>query len=447
MTKVFYCSTLFGAMTLSAAIDAGCFGAHDERRLLIVSTNSVIPEITPAVDEVPAFDALRGRFDDVVSWNDVVAPLHPADWSPRASEVPMLARMVCARFALSEVSELVVESIAVAPARTIARLVRDCPITVFSDGLMSYGPTRDALPVDISGRLRRVLYLDLVPALEPLLLREYGVAVEAVADSAFARVLAELPAPAGAAQAHGCPVILGQYLAAIGIMTPIEEAALHDDLLRALVAGGHRHVVFKPHPAAGLKQARQLRVCAADLGVRLTVVGDAVSAEAWFRDARPELVVSCFSTALLTAAHYFGLPVATMGCPAALERITPYENSNRIPTTIVDAVVPELRPDGSRSVPPALDVAALVRAVGFCMQPKRHPDLRPGAAEYLQRNGSERYFKRRRLEATGLLTPPIQRSPSVARARRLARLALARGARSASGVRRYPLVAALSRRS
>ena len=65
MTQVFYCSTFFGAMTLSAAIDAGCFGAHDQRRLLIVSTNSPIPEITRAVDQTPGFDALRERFDEV----------------------------------------------------------------------------------------------------------------------------------------------------------------------------------------------------------------------------------------------------------------------------------------------------------------------------------------------------------------------------------------------
>ena len=43
---------------------------------------------------------------------------------------------------------------------------------MFSDGLMGYGPTRDALPGDIGGRVERVLYLDLVPWLEPLLLRE-----------------------------------------------------------------------------------------------------------------------------------------------------------------------------------------------------------------------------------------------------------------------------------
>ena len=406
MTQVFYCSTFFGAMTLSAAIDAGSFGTHDQRRLLIVSTNSPIPEITRPADQTPGFDGLRDRFDDVVSWNEVIAPLHPADWTPRSSDVPMLSQLIGTRLGLSDVTELVLESVAVAPARTIAGLIRDCPISVFSDGLMSYGPTRDALPTDVRGRLRRVLYLDLVGGLEPLLLREYDVDLEAVPADAFARVLAALPPAPAAQDALGCPVILGQYLSAAGLITSLEEAELHNELLAALVSRGHGHVVFKPHPAAGSVHARSLRVAAAEFGVQLTVVDETVTAEAWFRDARPELVVSCFSTALLIAARYFDRPIATMGCVTALERITPYENSNRIPATIIDAVVPELFPDGSLLLPPARDVAALVRAVGFCMQPKRHPDLRRGAAEYLQANGSARYFKRRRLEATGLLSTP-----------------------------------------
>lgn len=411
MTQVFYCSTFFGAMTLSAAIDAGCFSGGDGRRLLIVSSNAAVPEVTVRVDHTPGFETLRGRFDEIVFWNELIAPLHPSDWSPGAAELPMLSRLVGARLGLDVVSELVVESIAVAPARTIAGLLRDCPITVFSDGLMSYGPTRDALPTDIGGRVRRVLYLDLVPFLEPLLLREYDVKIEAVPRAAFTRVLAQLPEPPGAVAARGGPVIIGQYLSAVGIGTRDDEASLHADMLRALAARGYGHVVFKPHPAAGTGQVRRLRAVAAQLRVQLTVVEDSVSAEAWLRVARPELVVSCFSTALLTASCYFDLPVATMGCAAALEQLTPYQNSNRIPVTLVDALIPELDIDGTIIPPVPADVAQLVQAVGYCMQPLRNPDLRESAVGYLREYGSARYFKRRRLEATGLVpTPRLQRA-------------------------------------
>ena len=429
MSQVFYCSTLFGAMTLTAALDAGCFGRRDGRRLLLVSTNTAVPETTVRVDHAPGFETLRDRFDDVIHWNDLIAPLHPSGWTPEPAQIPMLSRLIQSAMAVEDVDELVVESIAVAPARTIARLIRDCPITVFSDGLMSYGPTRDALPSDISGRLRRVLYLDLVPSLEPLLLREHDIEVEVVPPAAFSRVLARLPEPPEARGARGCPVIIGQYLAALGIGTRDDEAALHADMLRGLAARGYDHVVFKPHPAAGTGRIRRLRAVAAELEVALTVVADAVPAEAWVRVARPELVVSCFSTALLTAHRYLGLPVATMGCDLALEQIAPYQNSNRIPATIVDAVVAELGVDGTLTPPVPVDLTELVRAVGYCMQPLRNPDLRPSAVGYLQDYGAARYFKQRRLEATGLVPAASHRLASV-------RMLVGRGRRVVTRLRR-----------
>ncbi|MET8155626.1 polysialyltransferase family glycosyltransferase [Sphaerisporangium sp. NPDC005289] len=419
MTQVFYSSTLFGTMTLAAAMDAGRFGPHDGRRVLLVSNNAAIPEVTPSLDEAPGFAALRPRFDEVWSWNDIIAPLHPSDWKARVIEVPMLERLVRGHLALGEgAAELVLESVAVPPARTVAALVRDCPITVYSDGLMSYGPTRDPLPLEISGRITRLLHLDLVPELTPLLLREVGVAPEPLPDAAFLRVLEEMPAVEGL---YGEAIILGQYLSALDIVTAEEEAELHAGMLRALAARGHRSVLFKPHPAAGGHHARLLRAVARELGVDLCVAGDTVPAEVCFLALRPRLVVGCFSTALMTARRLFGLPIATMGCELVLERLAPYENSNRIPVTIVDATVPRLAPDGSITETPTgdrSDLRALVEAVGFCMQSEHYPALREAAARYIEANGPQaRYFKNRRLASVGLLP-----APEPAKSRPLSRL-------------------------
>ncbi|MEU4835893.1 polysialyltransferase family glycosyltransferase [Streptosporangium sp. NPDC023615] len=400
MTQLFYASTLFGAMTLAAAIDDGRFGPRDGRRILLVSNNAAIPEITPALDEAPAFAALRPRFDEIHSWNEIVAPLHPSDWKARVVEVPMLSRLLASHLSLDGgVSELVVESVAVPPSRTLAGLVRDCPVSVYSDGLMSYGPTRDPLPLEIAGRITRLLHLDLVPDLSPLLLSEYGVPAEIVPDRAFLDVIG---APTGGAPS-GRAMILGQYLSALDILTPEEEEGLHADMLRALLARGFRDVLFKPHPAAGRRHALRLRETAAELGVELEVVAQTVPAESCFAGSRPGLVVGCFSTALITAGRYFGLPVATMGGDLVLERLIPYENSNRVPVTITDALLPRLSADGSLEDPPAVDLPALVGAVGHCMQSEAYPGLRGTAASYLRAYGPDRYFKNRRLAALDLL--------------------------------------------
>lgn len=194
---LFYASTLFGAMTLAAAIDEGRFGGGP--RVLLVSNNAAIPEVTPALDEAPGFAALRGTFDRVLSWNEVIAPLHPSDWKPRVIETPMLGRLL--RDLLGEPGELVLESIAVPPSRTLAGLVKDCPITVYSDGLMSYGPTRDPLPQEIAGRIGWLLHLDLVPGLAPMLLAEYGVPAEALTHASFTKVVGRITEAAEAAPA------------------------------------------------------------------------------------------------------------------------------------------------------------------------------------------------------------------------------------------------------
>ncbi|GAA4228563.1 hypothetical protein FHR32_008151 [Streptosporangium album] len=414
MTQLFYASTLFGAMTLAAAIGDGRFGSRGGRRILLVSNNAAIPEITPPLDEAPGFAALRPLFDEVRSWNDIVAPLHPSDWKARVIEVPMLGRLLRSHLSLDDgPDELVLESIAVPPSRTLAGLVRDCPITVYSDGLMSYGPTRDPLPEEISGRITRLLHLDLVPGLSPLLLSEYGVRAEALPDRAFLDVV-ERGGVAGQGMdglPAGAPMILGQYLSALDIVTPEEEAGLHAEMLRGLAARGAETVLFKPHPAGGRRHAQRLRETAGELGVELAVVGEAVPAESCFAALRPALVTGCFSTALVTAGRCFGLPVATVGGELVLERLTPYENSNRVPATIADALLPRLSADGSLEGPPPVDLPALVGAVGYCMQSEVYPGMRQATAAYLDAHGPARYFKRQRLAALGLLPAAAVQEP------------------------------------
>ncbi len=446
-TQIFLASTLYGAATIAAALDSGAF-APAGRRVLLVSNNAAIPETTEPLDRMPGFEALRDRFDQLLSWNETIFPFHPGGWSPRPDDVPMWERHLRLLWDLGDDEvELVVESIQVEPALALVQLFPAAPVHVYADGLMSYGPTRNKLELLVTTRVRRLLHLDLVPGLTPLLLSESGVPCEVIPTAAFTAVLQRLAADDEAGQdapeseatsaQPGPALLLGQYLAALGILTAEEEEQLHLRMLRGTAARGHRRIVFKPHPTAPARWSRLMEKEAADLGVELTCHETPALAEVLFQRLRPALVVGCFSTALFTASALYGLPVARTGTDLLLERLTPYQNSNRVPVTIVDALVPPLEEDSAEgrafaplSVP---GLTALLRTLGYCMQSKTYPHLRGDAVAYLSQHldaHTWRYFKRRRL--TSLALPgavPAQlaflpRNPTVRRVARRARRVL-----------------------
>ncbi|CAM5278521.1 alpha-2,8-polysialyltransferase family protein [Streptomyces chartreusis] len=440
-TQIFCASTLYGAATLAAALDAGLFEPAD-RRLLLVTNNAVNPEITPSVDTMPGFDRLRGRFDEVLSWNETISPFHPSGWSPRADDIPMWERYVRLLWNLGDDEiQLAVESVQVNPALALCQLFTGAPVDVYADGLISYGPTRDKIDPLVGTRVGRLLHLDLVPGLTPLLLTEFGVPSELVPSEVFLKVLGELteaeialPSPSGGDRPA---LLLGQYLSALGILTDAEEEDLHLKMVRGAVALGHRRLVFKPHPVASARWSKLLEDEAEKLGAELTLLDRPVLAEVAFQRLRPALVVGCFSTALFTAAGLYNLPVARVGTDAVLARLTPYQNSNRVPLTIVDAVLPDIADASAVSgwTMPSRErvdeLAALLGAVGFAMQPKIYPGLRGAAEAYLSKHLNPhtwRYFKRKRLTALALPgAVPAQLSfiPRNATVRRLARRARA----------------------
>jgi hypothetical protein len=418
-TQLLLASTLYGAATLAAAVDAGALPAAD-RRVLVVSNNSSVPETAERLDQAPGFRALRGRFDQVVSWNEAISPLHPSGWAPGVDEVPMWERYFRMLWALGDDEvDLVVESLQVAPALSFAQIFLGAPITVYADGLMSYGPTRNKLGLLVDSRIDRLLHLDLVPGLEPLLLTEFGVPSQVVPGAEFTKVLAEVADAAGDAGGdaldelpQNAALLLGQYLSALGILSAGEEEQLHLSMVRGAVALGHTKIVFKPHPTAPAHWTEPLTAEAAKLGAELTVLNTPVLAEVVYQRARPALVAGCFSTALLTASVLYGIPVARTGTRLLLDRLVPYQNSNRVPVTIVHATLPDLADAAAVRAwsPPspeqvAAELTPLLHTVGYCMQSQAHPELRDAAVTWLARNLTAEtwpYFKRRRLTSLGL---------------------------------------------
>ncbi len=310
--------------------------------------------------------------------------------------------------------ELAVESIQVNPAKALAGTFPESSLHVYADGLMSYGPTRNDLAQSIACRVRRVLHLDLVPGLRPLLLSEYDVEPELVPDDAFRAVLAEIaeeaaddPVITRAAAAGPTALLLGQYLAALGLLTAEEEEELHVRMLRGAAAAGHRSIVFKPHPTAPARYSRALDEEAERTGVRLTVLDGPLLAETFYERCRPRLVVGCFSTAMLTAAVHYGVPVARVGTAEVLERLTPSRTAtaSRSPSSTTSS--PTWRGRGARRprTGPA-SLTPLVRAVGYCMRHGSHPELREEAIRFLSAHhdapGTAHHFDAERLTLLGL---------------------------------------------
>ncbi|MGK5631343.1 alpha-2,8-polysialyltransferase family protein [Streptomyces sp. URMC 123] len=439
-TQIFCASTLYGVATLAAALDAGRFEPAD-RRLLLISNNAAIPETTPGPDEAPGFDRLRERFDRVLSWNETISPFHPGGWSPRPDDVPLWERHLRLLWDLGEDEvTLAVESIQVNPSLALAQLFPEAPVDVYADGLMSYGPTRNKLDPLVGTRIRRLLHLDLVPGLRPLLLTEFGVEPETVPTEAFTDVLGELAkADTTALPELAEPaLLLGQYLSALDILSAEEEERLHVRMLRGAVGLGHRRIVFKPHPTAPARWSRMLEKEAEALGAELAVLDSPVLAEVLYQRLRPALVVGCFSTALLTAGAFYGLPTARTGTDLLLERLSPYQNSNRVPVTIVDALLPEVTDRAAVEgwSPPTEEVVGgrltgLLTAVGYAMQSQIYPGLRPAAERFLAAHLDQhtwRYFKRRRLTSLalpGAIPSQLAFLPRNATVRRVARRARA----------------------
>ncbi|MFD3826006.1 polysialyltransferase family glycosyltransferase [Streptomyces sp. NPDC058625] len=412
-TRIFCASTLYGAAALAASLDAGLFEPTD-RRLLLVTNNAENPETTPAVDTMPGFSRIRERFDDVLSWNETIAPFHPGGWSPRTDDVPMWERYVRLLWGLGDDEiRLVVEPVPANPSLALCQVFTGAPVDVYAGGLTSYGPTRDKIDPLVGTRIDRLLHTDLVPGLTPLLLTEYGVPPEPVPAEALVKVLDDL---AGDEDQPGLseepPALLfGECLSALGVLTAAEEEELHLRMVRGAVELGHRHLVFKPHPVAPARWDRLLEEEASRLGACLTSLDRLVPAEVAVRRMRPALAVGCFSTALLTAASLYRIPVARVGTDTLLARLAPYQNSDRVPLTIVDALLPDIGDPSAvadRHMPSeerVAELAGLLKAVGFAMQPKIYPGLRAEAESYLSQHLDShtwRYFKRRRLTVLAL---------------------------------------------
>ena len=447
MKQIFLASTLFELVCLAAGIDGGDYdrpaapalmgtdGLAPEdapaaaERILLVSNNAVVMELSESFVDAPGAASLVDRFDRVVDLNEALAPLHvhPSSWRPDHADLPVVESYLRGRWGLDEADEieLVIESPQVNPAIALGRVFSRATMRVHADGLMSFGPTRNQIPLTNGQRMSVLHYLPLVPGISPRLLDEFGIVHRPLGVESFTAVVrelgehsahvleAELGDVLGAAPSGTRPwaLVVGQYLSALGLITSEEETQLHIDMIEAAAARGLEVVVFKPHPAAPPSQTGPLFEAAHRLGITLQVFDLPVMAEVIIDRLSPDLIVGGFSTALMTARQIYRVPALAVGTDLLLEAIAPYQNSNRIPLTIISEICDGSAPDEA-GTPPQLE--RLLAAVTYCMAPTLSHDLRDTATDFLTEVFDERidsgdsadrfsrYFKRRRLTALAL---------------------------------------------
>lgn len=129
--QIFQVSTLYGAATLAAALDAGQFGPRGSaRRLLLLSHNAEIPETALRLETMTGYERIAARFDGTLDWNETIHPYHPAAWAPRPEEAPLWQRVLRTAWDLGTAPvELIVESIQVNPAKALAAPSPRAPCT------------------------------------------------------------------------------------------------------------------------------------------------------------------------------------------------------------------------------------------------------------------------------------------------------------------------------
>ncbi|MDN5726229.1 MAG: alpha-2,8-polysialyltransferase family protein [Propionibacteriales bacterium] len=429
-TQIFVASTSYGLTTLVAAIDTDRF-ADAEERILVVSNNGQTPEAGILLQEMSGFAELCTRFDRVHSLNTSVAPQHPSSWRPRWEDTPAWQRLLRHDWGIAPDTDvhLICESIQVPPSLSLSRVFVDAPIDVYADGLMSYGPTRNLLSLQVGSRLRRLHHLDLIPGLDPLLLSEFDVTTDIIDTEAFRTTMARTGSDAVLPDLGGpAALLIGQYLSPLEILTVAEEEELHADMVRLAARHGHRRIIFKPHPGAPSALVGGLAEVAANAGAELIVFTEPVLAETLFERLDLSAVIGCFSTALMTAATVYRLPVGRVGTAALLQRLAPYQNSNRIPLSLIHALVPDLVVEPPGPVRPVTPwVQGLVTSVGYAMQAEVLADRRTTAVAWLAEHyaAATEHFKRRRLTKLdlpgglpprfGALTPHVRIAAARAR--------------------------------
>lgn len=345
--EVYEVSTVLGLCTVLAALDR--FEARpDTKRILIVSINSRHPEVESWYRGSSKIqEAARHRFDRVIELNDEIFPIHPSRWRFERSWLADRHRWLDI-IGAERVDVLYLESIQAPPSWSLAQLLAESEIRVYSDGLMVYSPTRNGLPKSVLRRITELIYIDYLGGVSPLMLEEAGVQQTAIPiDELRPHFLAIRPSLPESNTGTATPkaLFLGQAMANAGMMKSDDEAALYVRGLTELSRlFGAANIGFKPHTSAPSSlTVRVRRDFRAVTGLDLRIFDGQVPIESLLDTDRTCVIAGVFSTALFTLGQLYGIPAFTYGTKDVIYGLQPYQNSNRIPLIAADILLPNIR--------------------------------------------------------------------------------------------------------
>ncbi|WP_298967030.1 polysialyltransferase family glycosyltransferase [uncultured Roseibium sp.] len=372
-------STKFGLLNLISTLEAdAAFKSHTEK-VLLVSEHNTNPEIEHQLwDYVKANkEPLTKYFTNFYFLNELIAPLHPHKWTSPGSDIQRFSyRNVFSRsigVRSKDKIELLVESIQIPPAKTLCELFSRENIFIYSDGLMTFGPTRNRLPANIGSRIKKVFYLDLIPGLKPNLLREFGVTTTALNCDRLLELINSISqlrlSKDSSKNFDGCPVVLGQYISGLGLCTNEEEIDLYFQAIKkSFELGGRKRVFFKPHPTFSSGLLHRLEAKLNKQAIEFSFLNSLHIFEELLLHSKPLFIVSVFSTGLATANRLFGIPCYSFRTEYFLDKLTPYENSNRIPAALIGMVFDDIETGRTTSKQQTLQTA--IDVIAASMQPE-----------------------------------------------------------------------------
>ncbi|GHB31143.1 hypothetical protein GCM10007094_19510 [Pseudovibrio japonicus] len=349
----------------------------DRRILLVCNHTSDFEAQEKLLDYARNTPSIAAQFSAIFSLNQLIEPLHPSKWVAPSDRLQAMSTASLLRNALvsegQEITHLLVGSIQAPPSKTLAGLFEAASVYVYVDGLMTFSPTRSKLINQIGSRIERLYFLDLLNGVDPALLREFSTARYPISPKSLKNVIADFSADhieGIPKNLEGSPVFLGQYLSSLGLYSQEEEIDLYvRGLVNCAAMAGNKTVFFKPHPrfSDGLLNLLMSSPLLKNYDVR--VLDSNLVMEEYLVHVRPAFICAVFSTGLGTANSIYGIPVFGFKTHDFLKRLSPYENSNRVPAAIVYHAYPDIEAPETFVKPSTEELQLKVDLLAAAMQP------------------------------------------------------------------------------